>query len=255
MDNSTLFILCAALLFCFYLVKKGWDQSNEEAATKQRLVSQYRVKELYISPDDRSLIGLNFDEQKIVLGAGKHETAYDFAQVASVEVIENGVTVTSTNRGSQVLGSVVGGLALGGIGAVIGGLSGSSRSRGRLKGITLKIFVDDHANPVYAIPFFRNNSSKGVDSDEPQAREARERADRFHAYVLNAMRQAQKQTGPSPSTASASELRMLWEMKLAGALTEEEFAQQKSRLLGNIEQLAGNGVALAAGPKLNPPSS
>jgi hypothetical protein len=48
---------------------------------------------------------------------------------------------------------------------------------------------------------------------------------------------------------------MLWEMKLAGALTEEEFAQQKSRLLGNIEQLAGNGVALAAGPKLNPPSS
>jgi hypothetical protein len=239
MDPSMLLIICAILIFCFFLVKKGWDQSNEEAATKQRLFSQHRLKELYFSPKDSSLIGLNFDEQKIILGAGRRETAYDFAQISSVEVLENGVTVTSTNRGSQVLGAAVGSL-FGRAGEVIGGLSGSSRSRGRLRGITLKIFVDDLANPVYTIPFFWDKSSKGVDPDEPHAKEARQRTDRFHAHVLNAMRQAQKQTSPSPPTASASELRTLWEMKLAGALTEEEFAQQKSRLLSNTGSPAGN---------------
>ena len=60
----------------------------------------------------------------------------------------------------------------------------------------------------------------------------REKADRFHAHVLNAMRQAKKQASSGPPTSSASELRTLWEMKQAGALTEEEFVQQKSHLLG-----------------------
>ncbi|MGA7341157.1 MAG: SHOCT domain-containing protein [Terracidiphilus sp.] len=249
MDPSSVLIICAILVFCFFLVKKGWDQSNEEAATRQRLLSQHRLRDLYISPRDSSLVGLNFEEQKMILGAGKREKVYDFALISSVEVIENGVTLTSTNRGSQVLGAVVGGL-FGPAGAVIGGLSGSSRTRGRLRGITLKIFVDDQANPVCAIPFFWDESSKGTDPDEPRARQARENVDRFHAYVLNAMRQAQKQGSPNLPTASASELRMLWEMKLAGALTEEEFMQQKSRLLGDIASTAGSGAASGPGPSL-----
>jgi len=246
MEPSSVLIICAILIFCFFLVKKGWDQSNEDATTKQRLLSQHRLKDLFVSPKDLSLIGLNFDEQKIVLSAGKRETVYDFDQICSVEVLENGVTLTSTNRGSQVLGSVSGGLALGGVGAVIGGLSASSRSRGRLRGITLKIFVDDQANPVYAIPFFWDKSSKGTDPDEPRAKQSRETVDRFHAHLLNAMRQAQKQAGTNSSGANASELRALWEMKLAGALTEEEFAQQKSRLLGNVASPAGNVGASGA---------
>jgi len=145
--------------------------------------------------------------------------------------VERPLTVTSTNRGSQLLGSAVGGL-LGPLGAVVGGLSGSSRSRGRLRRLTLKIFVDDYAKPVHAISFFRDGSSKGTDPDEPRVRDAREKADRFHAHVLNAMRQAKKQASSGPPTSSASELRTLWEMKQAGALTEEEFVQQKSHLLG-----------------------
>jgi hypothetical protein len=35
---------------------------------------------------------------------------YTFSQISSVEVVENGVTVTQTNRGSQLFGVAVGAL-------------------------------------------------------------------------------------------------------------------------------------------------
>lgn len=50
-----------------------------------------------------------------------------------MEVIENEGAITSTNRRTQILGTVVGGLALGWAGRVIGRLSGSRQSRTRLR--------------------------------------------------------------------------------------------------------------------------
>ena len=85
---------------------------------------------------DFSYISIDFGEEKITLGKAAndsirhddYESSYKFAQIAQVELISNEAVITSTNRGSQLLGAAVGGVAFGGLGAVVGGLSGSSRS-------------------------------------------------------------------------------------------------------------------------------
>jgi hypothetical protein len=242
----------AGILFVFVLIfaiVRANKNRNLAAAAMQRLQSKYKIDEIYASSEDWSFVGIGFDEHKIILGSGNYEAAYDFAQIASIEVIENGTTVTQTNRGSQLLGAAVGGLAFGAVGAVVGGLSGSSRSRGRIRAISLKVTVDDRLRPVHKICFLACSDEKGLDPDDLIARQARERVDRVHAHIFNAMRQVQARPRIVPVASVADQLQKLWDMMQAGILTEGEFAQQKARLLGQSGQLRDASSVLAALPQ------
>ena len=205
------------------------------ASLKQRIVSKYGINELYVSSEFQSLLGFNFSAHKILLGSLNHEKQYEFSQIAAVEVVENGTSVTQTNRGSQLLGAAVGAVAFGPLGVVIGGLSGKSQSRGRVRGISLKVTVDDSVCPIYMISFLRYSSKKGLDPDSAVASSARQNVDRFHAHLVNAMRESQSRTIVRPVSSSADELQKLWELKQAGILTADEFGDQKARILSRSE--------------------
>lgn len=79
---------------------------------------------LAIDPDNEGVAILRI--------GGLEPVLLDYSEVISVEMIVDKQsiqkTVQKTNRGSQIVGLAVGGLVLGGKGAVIGGLSGSRRS-------------------------------------------------------------------------------------------------------------------------------
>ena len=62
---------------------------------------------------------------------------------------------TKTSRSSQIGGALVGGVLLGGVGAVIGGLSAKtvSTSEQLENSIELLIRINDTQNPVWSIPF------------------------------------------------------------------------------------------------------
>jgi hypothetical protein len=217
-------------------VVMGLRDAKTIVGLKRRIVSQYRLNDIFVSPEDKSLVGFNFDDRKIVLGSRNSLRQYDFASIVSVEVVENGTTVTQTNRGSQLVGAMVGGLALGVAGAVVGGLSGKSRSQGRIRGISLKVAVDDHMYPIYMICFLRCSSDKGLDPDSFPANQARQSVDRFHAHILTAMRPSQPKASVISDRGWVEELRKLWELKQAGILNEDEFAELKSRLVVKPEK-------------------
>lgn len=77
----------------------------------------------------------------------------NYTQITESTLIENGNTVTKTSRGSQVAGAVVGGAVLGGVGAVIGGLSGKQKSHDTVKTLELKVVTNDLNNAVSTFGF------------------------------------------------------------------------------------------------------
>lgn len=238
-----IFIFLAMIAGVVFGLAIAISNGKAVARLKQRIVAKYGLKEVFVSPEDRSLVGFNFGDRKIVLASGNSLNQYDFASIVSVEVVENGTSVTQTHRGSQLLGAAVGGLTFGPLGAVVGGLSGKSRSKGRVRGISLKVVVDDQVCPVYLICFLRCLSKEGLDPDSLTANQARRSVDRFHAHILNAMRQSQLNASTAPSNASttapahsyADELQKLWDLKQVGILNAEEFVALKSRLVGGLE--------------------
>src|ERR1700751_166485 len=101
--------------------------ANHQLKKHNKLVewvkATYRTQDLFVSWSDKSFIGINFDDSRVCLGNGRSHGAYRFEQIAAVEVVQNGATMTRTNRGSHFVGGALGGLALGPLGAVVGGLT------------------------------------------------------------------------------------------------------------------------------------
>lgn len=77
----------------------------------------------------------------------------NFADIIESEVIVDNQTITKTARGSQLGGALVGSVLAGGIGAIIGGLSGSKRSDDYIKRAEIKLTINDLENPVCKITF------------------------------------------------------------------------------------------------------
>lgn len=78
----------------------------------------------------------------------------DFNKIIESSIKEDGETVTKTNRGSQVAGTLVGGALAGGVGAVVGGLGAKQTATESVRKITLEIVIDDLRSPIYEIVFF-----------------------------------------------------------------------------------------------------
>ncbi|MCD8874706.1 hypothetical protein K2V74_10275 [Mammaliicoccus sciuri] len=118
--------------------------------------------------NENFFIGINNEEKLIKIGmnTSKHfRTAdsyrhykiltrtFNYKEIVSVEIIEDDVTVTKSNRASQLVGAGIGSALLGGTGAIIGGLSGKKTGTTEIKNITLRIVVNDEVNSVFDLPF------------------------------------------------------------------------------------------------------
>jgi len=202
--------------------------------------------------DLMSGIGLDEDRQKLCLmrasGASFTNKVVDYKDVLSVEIFEDGAAVTKTSRSSQVGGVIVGGLALGGVGAIIGGLSAKQTTTESVKSIQLRLIIDDIATPLHDLVLMRGAE---VSRDFLKYNEAMSQARQWHGILEVIIMRADseehrkllKPAGASvelPDRSVADEIAKLGALKEAGLLTIEEFQGQKSKLLGNISTVDRN---------------
>jgi hypothetical protein len=216
------------------LVAASGRRARAREMAKARAALQQRCRgDLFISPYDGAVVGVDFSVKKVWLGSLSRPMETPFADLSAVELAADNATLTTTNRGSQAIGVIAGGLALGGVGALIGGLSGSTRTRQRLYELVLKVTIDDPRDPVRRIVLFRADNTKGIDPRRSEMKVVFDGADRLHAHLVNAMRQVQtgKASKPSNRQTSPSGLKELWSLRQAGALTDAEYESEKAKLL------------------------
>jgi hypothetical protein len=215
-------------------ISKAQANAKVAATTKDRLSAIYNFDELFVSSFDGTFIGICFDQTLIVVGKNETEKTYGFSQIAEVTVLRDGSTISNTNRGSQLAGMAVGGLALGGLGALVGGVTGSSRTSETIKSLKIKIRVDDREEPLHQVTFFKMDAGKGVKPDSVLIQHIVPTMDNIHAHLLNAMRNAVQLPAELPAKDSANsteQISQLWQLHQSGALSVDEFNQQKARLL------------------------
>jgi ribosomal protein L7/L12 len=228
-------IVIAVCVVVFFMILAAASKAQKTRDTQARVDAVYQLDERFVSPVDHAVLGLNFAEEFILLGDRQTQRKFPFSSIVAVEVKENDATITQTNRGSQIAGALAGGLFLGGIGALAGGLTGSTRTRVSIRSLALKLVIDDLANPNFTIWFFKSLSEKGTSPDSILVTPQIKLMERIHAQLLNAIRRGQPLPGPVRAEVAPAHniaaLAKLWEMKVAGALTEEEYSHQKNLLL------------------------
>ena len=182
----------------------------------------------------------------LVIVEEKSYEVFNYDSIIEVSYEENGNQLYTKSAGRTVGGAIVGGVLMGGAGAVVGGLSGASKQNKEVKSIDIKILLRSTSRSSCVLHFKdidRDLKTKD-DSDrkmyETFTKNANEAKDILSVIIDNA-KQTQVsapeakplvQIVPSSSSSVADELAKLAKLKADGILTEEEFQTQKAKLLG-----------------------
>jgi len=242
-----IFIVIAVVVIA---VIAGISQGQKVKELRTELEEEFPGAKVHVSHDDNSFLVVDFATDQLVVGLQKargtilaqeqpYRSEITFSGIVKAEVLKDGAQVASTNRGSQALGAAVGAIAFGGVGAIIGGLSGSSTSLSRTKRLSIQITIDDASKPIHEVTFYETDRKKGGKRGEIFFDQGAQQVVEFAAHIEAAMRKANKEkleaTQPMNTLkldkSLADQIGELWQLKEAGALTQEEFEIQKAKLM------------------------
>lgn len=103
--------------------------------------------------------------------------------VMSVELIEDNNSIIKTDRGSQAVGAITGGLLLGGVGAIVGGVTGSKKSITTVTQLKVTILFNDINHMVSEIIYI--DYPNGIEKNEINYKDYIERAKKWtHAIEI-----------------------------------------------------------------------
>jgi hypothetical protein len=154
--------LVALIGFIFLAMKIS---SNQEIITTNAINKAFRDNDFTpskqgISYDQKLVIGINDEKMRLaILTKSPYTQDYTFesipfSSIIEAKVIKNKQTITTTSTSSQIIRGVAGGIIAGGLGALIGGIGGKTKSNEHIKELSLEIVVNSLLNPRIVIPFY-----------------------------------------------------------------------------------------------------
>lgn len=134
---------------------------------------------------ENGIIAIDKNREKIVYiddkGDALVKKEFSFSDIISCELIKDGETIYKKSAARTVGGAIVGGVISGGVGAIIGGLSGSSKEKEKTNSIDIKITLRDIDNPSFRFKFFEYKGSRLF--LEESAKSAEKWKDRISAII------------------------------------------------------------------------
>lgn len=214
---------------------------NKKAMSEHiKNLPDFNVTQEFMGND--GLTGIAYDDQhkKVCLikriGNDYKIRLFSYKDILSTEILEDGNSINKTSRGSQIGGALIGGLALGPVGLLLGGLSGKRKSIDKVKRVDLQIIINDSSDPRHLVNFLSLESEK----DSFLYKDSIELARKWHAIIEVLIKQADKEdyktnmnnfNNTSNNYTISDELKKLSDLKNSGILTDSEFEQLKRKLL------------------------
>ena len=165
---ETFYLLMAAIgLMCFLtpIIKSCQRIVSKHKASaiedKIKNLHDFDAADVYVSFINQAGVAIDRTRREFLLSDEDRLCRFNVRSIISCQVLEDGDQLAFVDRGSQLAGIAIGGALLGGIGAVIGGLSASQRNVKRVKSLVLRFTTDDFDNPVHDIVLLESRSEKG----------------------------------------------------------------------------------------------
>ena len=165
-----------------------------------------------------------------------------FKDIVSVELLEDGSTVFSKSTTRTIGGAVLGNIVAGGTGAMIGGLSGSSKQVNKIKTIIVKILIRDIEKSSISVYAYNGNvNGKSLNTTSNDYKQFRNFADMVKDTISVIIDMEDKKENSlvnhseTPSNNFVAELAKLAKLRQEGMLTEDEYTVMKQQLIGNYQ--------------------
>lgn len=238
------FLIIGGIVALFVIVNKNNKKQDVKIYDYLSGINGFDLTEFVIAGDKSN--GIAFDEKnkKICFATfdkrNKHNFSciYSYRDILSSEIIEDGESFISTSRTSQVGGMLVGGLLLGGVGALVGGLTGKKVNKQKIDRLQLRVVVNDTSNPSFVLNLLQFRTKKR----SLLYNQAIDKAKHWHDVISVMIRQAddedkknekaEKQQDTKSQISVADELHKFSDLLKQGLITQEDFNKQKEKLLG-----------------------
>jgi hypothetical protein len=134
------------------------NAKNKESIKKIIAKNNIEFDDIVFSLDNEMSLLFNDKQHRIYFIDQRKVKEYSYSDILESRIVENKESITVTSRGSQIGGALLGGIIAGGVGAIIGGLSGSKRNISKVESLELYIIVNDTSQPIQKISFFDKNN-------------------------------------------------------------------------------------------------
>lgn len=154
---------------------------------------------------------------------------FEYSNLLSFELLEDGETITKGGLGR----AVAGGLLFGGVGAIVGGVTGGKKSSGVCSSLKLRVTLRNaHIDTVYID--FINTETKTKSFIYKAAQENAQSCISALEIIADQNRSGQSElTSTTTQTVSAAdEIAKFKQLADQGIITQEEFEAKKKQLLG-----------------------
>ena len=217
----------------------GISNKQKSMETQLARIHNFRATQKVMGADGNTGLAIDEHRKSVCLINNRQKNVSlrfcSYKDLLSSEVFEDGITVTKTVRSSQVGGALLGGLVLGGVGAIIGGLSGKTQTSGKVKSIDLRLTINDTKGPLHNVNFLVSETEKNNSIYQSAIQQARH----WHGLIEILIKRADMEDKANitdntlkPDTRSiADEIKKLAELRDTGILSFDEFEQQKIKLL------------------------
>lgn len=152
---------------------------------------------------------------------------YDYSELLGYELLEDGDIITKGGLGR----AVVGGVLFGGVGAIVGGVTGGKRGKRVIKSVKIKLTLDNKAVPVEYVTLL-NSEFK---SDSFVYKSVIQDAEKIIGILTSISRESENKSLENTSVSElsgADEILKFKKLLDEGIITEEEFAAKKKQILG-----------------------
>ena len=179
--------------------------------------------------------GINENSRQFAIGKGfipslKHATLYSYHDIVDFELIEDGTSITKGGLGR----AAVVGLLFGGVGAVVGGVTGGKKAQQKCTSLMVKITVNNVNTPAEYIKLITSPIDKSGFTYKAAFQNAQDIISILQLICsqCEAEKAAETPTSAVKESSSADEIRKFKALLDEGIITEEEFNAKKKQLLG-----------------------
>ncbi len=190
-----LFIIC--IVAANANVKQKSELHNKSLNTRTKTmedhlskINNFSATQKIIGFGSTSMLAIDEHTHKVCLVSCQLNDAssnlISYKDILTLEIFENGVAVTKTVRSSQIASALIGGLALGGIGVIVGGLSGKKQLSETVNKIDIRLIINNTNSPLFDLNFLAVETNK----NEALYKQVMERTRHCYGLIKIIMHQA-----------------------------------------------------------------
>lgn len=162
----------------------------------------------------------------------KPDSAYSFNELVEFELLEDGSQITSGGIGR----AIVGGVALGAVGAIVGGSTGKRKTKKVIESMMIRVTINDLDNPIIILPIITSKTKVGSKQYVEAFNTSQKIISTLNVIANNKEELVQKvevinDVSSNDVNDPYEEVKKLKELLDAGIVTEEEYENKRKELL------------------------